>query len=54
MRHEREMHVHHVLVADVVAHLADRFEERQRLDVADRSADFDDADFGVAAPRRRA
>ena len=41
-------HEHHVLVADVVAHLADRFQERQRLDVADRSADFDDADVGAA------
>ena len=42
------MHVHDVLVAHVVAHLADRFEERQRLDVADRSAHLDDADLGVA------
>src|SRR5580698_57737 len=42
------MHVHHVLVADVVAHLANRFQERQRLDVADGSANLDDADFGMA------
>ena len=48
MRQQREMDVHHVLVADVVAHLADRFKKRQRLDVADRAADLDDADVGVA------
>ena len=29
------------------AHLADGFEERQRLDVAHRAADFDDARFDV-------
>ena len=30
------------------AHLADRLEERQRLDVAHRAADLDHADIGVA------
>ena len=29
---------------DFLAELADRFEERQRLDVADRAADLDDHD----------
>src|SRR5580700_10507919 len=42
------MHVHDVLVAYVVAHLANRFKEWQRLDVADRSADLDDANVGMA------
>ena len=42
------MHVHHVLIADVLAHLANRFQERQRFDVADGSTDFDDTDFGMA------
>jgi hypothetical protein len=44
-------------LADVVAaerdpHLPDRFEERQRLDVADSAADFDDGELGVAGARR--
>ena len=38
-----------VLAADVLAELADRFEERQALDVADRAADLDEHDVGVAA-----
>src|SRR5665213_1040891 len=48
MREQREVHEHHVLVTDQVPHLPDRFEERQRFDVADRSADLDDADVGAA------
>ena len=40
--HEREVDVAGVVAADVAAHLADRLEERQRLDVADRAADLDD------------
>jgi hypothetical protein len=40
-------------IADVVASerdakLADGFEERQRFDVADGAADFDDGHFGIA------
>ena len=38
--------------AEVVAHLAGRLEERQRLDVADRAADLGDDDVDV--PRRPA
>ena len=30
------------------AHLPDRFEERQRFDVADRAADLDDRHVGIA------
>ena len=33
------------------AHLPDRLEEGQRLDVADRAADLDDRHLGVAARR---
>ena len=51
MRHQRQVAVHHVLVADVVAHLTNRFEEGQPLDVADRAADFDDADVGAGGLR---
>ena len=42
------MHVQHVVAAELDAELADRLEERQRLDVADRAADLDHADVGVA------
>jgi hypothetical protein len=38
------MHVQHVVAADVVGHLADRFEKRQTLDVAHRAADLHDRD----------
>jgi hypothetical protein len=36
---------------DVLAHLADRLEEGQRLDVADRAADLDDDHVGSAVAR---
>ena len=42
------MHVEHVVAAELDAHLADRLEERQRLDVADRAADLDHAHVRVA------
>ena len=38
--HQREMDVDRVLARQFVAKLADRFEERQALDVADRAADL--------------
>ena len=41
-RHQREMDVEDVLAAAVPAELADGFEERQALDVADRAADLAD------------
>ena len=44
VRHEREVNEERVLAADLVAELADRLEERQRFDVADRAADLDDDD----------
>ena len=37
-----------LVAAELHAHLADRLEERQRLDVADRAADFHHADIRVA------
>ena len=45
-RHQRDMQVEHVLLADLAPELADRLEERQRLDVADRAADLGDDDVG--------
>src|ERR1043165_3239164 len=41
VRHERDVDVEGVAAADFLAELADGFEERQRLDVADRAADLD-------------
>ena len=46
-RHERQVDVADVLAAHVEAELPDRFEERQDLDVADRSADLGDDDVDV-------
>ena len=45
-RDERDVQVEHVLGADLAPELADRLEERQRLDVADRAADLADDDVG--------
>ena len=42
------------VAADVDRELADRLEERQRLDVADRAADLGDDDVDVLASRRSA
>ena len=47
-RQQRDVDVEHVVAADVLAHLADGLEERQRLDVADGAADLDDDDVGGA------
>ena len=48
VRHQREVHEEHVVAPQLDAQLADRLEERQRLDVAHRAADLDHADVGVA------
>ena len=45
---QRDVDVQDVGPPDVLAHLADGLEERQRLDVADRAADLDDDDVRVA------
>ena len=46
-RHQREMNVERVVAPDILAELADRFQERQALDVADRAADLDQDDVDV-------
>ena len=38
---QRDVDEQRVLTAEFLAHLADRFDERQRFDVAHRAADFD-------------
>ena len=43
------MDEHRVLGAEFVAELADRFEERQALDVADRAADLDQSEIDLRA-----
>ena len=50
-RQQRHVDVEDVGAADVLAHLADRLEERQALDVADGPADLDDHDVRVAVAR---
>ena len=52
--HERDVDVEDVVGADLAAELADRLEERLRLDVADRPADLRDDDVGGARLRDRA
>src|SRR5262245_20079406 len=44
VRHQRQVHEDRVGPSDLEAELPDRLQERQRLDVADRSADLDDLD----------
>ena len=53
-RHQRQVHVDDVVAAELDAELADRLEERQRFDVADRAADLDHADVGIAGAERDA
>ena len=55
--HQRQVDVQAVLLADVEGELADRLEERQPLDVADRAADLGDDHVdvvGVASLRTAA
>ena len=46
-----QMDVEHVLLAHVIAKLADRLEVGERFDVSDRPADFDDDDLGLLLAR---
>ena len=48
VRDQRQVHVQHVVSTELEHQLADRLEERQRFDVADRAADLDHADVGIA------
>ena len=50
-RQQRHVDVQDVVAPHVLAHLADRLEERQALDVADRAADLDDHDVRVPGTR---
>ena len=47
VREEGDVDGQRVVAALLVAHLADRLEERLALDVADGAADFDDDDVGA-------
>ena len=47
VRDERQVDIADVIAAERDPELPDRFEKRQRLDVADRTADFDDGHFGL-------
>ena len=47
VRDQRQVNIQAVLPADVERELADRFQERQALDVADRAADLGDHDVDV-------
>ena len=46
-RHQRHVHVAHVVAADIEAELPNRLEEREDLDVADGAADLGDHDVDV-------
>ena len=50
-RDERDVHVEHVVATELVAQLADRLEEREALDVADRAADLGQHDVDVGRLR---
>src|SRR5206468_5465543 len=50
-RHERQVNVEGIVAADVLAELADRFEKRQALDVADGAADLDEHDVDIVRHR---
>ena len=47
IRHQREMDVQAVFLADIERKLADRFQKRLAFDIADRAADFGDDDVDV-------
>ena len=47
VRHQRDVDEQRVLAAQFLAHLADGFDERQRLDVAHRAADLDDGQVHI-------
>jgi hypothetical protein len=49
---KRQMHVAGVVAPFLQPHLADGLKERQRLDVADGTADLDNRHVGTFAPRR--
>ncbi len=48
IRHQREMDIQAVFLANIERKLADRFQERLAFDIADRAADFGDDDINIA------
>lgn len=46
-RHQREVNEHHPVAAQLIGQLADGFEKRQPLDIADRAADFNQCEIRV-------
>ena len=52
VRHQRQVNVQAVLLADVERELANGFEERHAFDVADRAADFGDDDIHIVGGQR--
>ena len=53
VRHQRQVHEHRPLRPKLVAELADRLQERQAFDVADRAADLHQHEVEVARCRGR-
>ena len=47
-RHQGQMHVQHLIAPEFHPHLTNRLEKWQRLDVADRAADFHHAHIRIA------
>src|SRR5436305_1773076 len=47
-RHQRDMHKQRILTAKLMAQLADRFQKRQRFNVAYSSPDLDDCDIHIS------
>ncbi len=46
--HQRQVYVADVVAAQLQAHLPDRFQKRQRFDIAHGTADLDDRHFSIA------
>ena len=51
IRHQREVNVEAILLADIERKLANRFQKRQALDIADRAADLGDDDIHRSCSR---
>ena len=47
-RHQRHVHQQRIFRPQLEPHLADRFQKRQRFDIAHRAADFDDHYIRIA------
>ena len=49
IRHQRQVDVEAIFLADVQGKLPDRFQERLAFDIADRAADFGNHDVNIVA-----